>query len=137
MKLTKAEFNMIRPLQWTLQNHGDKVYNTITNQDDIQLFWLDFLRLIFAPKFKQQVGVTYISEFDQTQPVLLTDDLQLTLPTQLETAVYFANNSESPPMEFKFNIAQRTVLIITIIIICLIVVLEMIFGKKLQFDRMI
>ncbi|AUQ44018.1 putative Ac68-like protein [Esparto virus] len=137
MKLTLDEFNLIRPLQWTLVNYGNKVYNTTVDQIETQLFWLDFIRLIFAPKYKLQVGITSISNFDQTQPVLLTDDLELFLPTQLETAMYFANNQKSPPMRYALNINQLIILIIGIILMIILFISKTIVDRFLPIPNMI
>lgn len=131
MRLTLEEFKRIRPLRWSLRSFGDKVYNTTINQTDTQLFWLDFMRLVFAPKFKKQYGVTNIASFDQTQPVLLSDDLELRLPTQLETAMYFANN-DSVPMKFAFNISQMTIAIVAVLIIVLLIICNILFEKRLN-----
>lgn len=136
MKLTLEEFRRIRPVHWSLKSFGKNVYNTTVNQTETQLFWLDFMRLVFAPKFKDQEGVPNISTFDITQPVLMTDDLHLKLPTLIETAVYFAEN-KTPPVKFAFGISQLTVFILTILVVVLIVIAEHYVSKKIQFERMI
>lgn len=136
MKLTLEEFKLIRPVQWRLMNCGTGMYNTPINQTDTQLFWLDFMSLIFAPKFKKQNGVPLITSFDITQPVLITDDLELKLPTQVETAVYFANNTYAP-VQFSFNIGQILVAIISILIIIILVISEHFIGKKIKTELLI
>lgn len=136
MKLTLEEFKRIRPIQWCLRNYGKHVYNTSINQTETKLFWLDFIRLVFAPKFKQQFGITELSDFDITQPILLTDDLELTLPTQIETAMYFANN-KTPPIQFKININQLLTMIATIIIFVVIIIGEHFVSKRIHFEKII
>lgn len=136
MRLTLDEFKKIRKLQWNLRSFGNKTYNTTINQTETQLFWLDFMRNVFAPKFKKQFGLTYISDFDQTQPVLLTDDLELKLPTQLETAMYFANNV-TPPVTFAFNISQSIVTGLAIVTLIIILILHVLYSKKINFKRII
>ena len=103
MRLTKQEFARIRPLQWVLREYGGVAYNSPVDQTSTRLFWLDFMRYVFAPKYAAQRGVTSINGFDTTQPVMLTDDLNLKLPTMLETAMYFANNQTLPSQTFVFN----------------------------------
>jgi len=137
MKLSEHEFNLIRPLQWTLVNHGAKVYNTTANPTQTRLFWFDFMRLIFAPKFKKQYGITRVDNFDSTQPVLLTDDLELRLPTQIETICYFANNMDTLPMKFSTHITKSMTLIIAIILIILIIGCDIVFGQRLPLKHII
>ncbi|AYP97972.1 Ac68-like protein [Mauternbach virus] len=137
MKLTEHEFKLIRPLQWALVNHGSKVYNTTANATQTHLFWLDFMRLIFAPKFKKQHGITRVDNFDVTQPVLLTDDLELRLPTQIETICYFANNMDTLPMRFSTHLTKNLTLIIAIVLIVLIVGCDIIFGERLPLKYLI
>lgn len=136
MKLTIEEFNKIRPLQWHLKNYANKVYNTTANQTDTQLFWLDFMRLVFAPKFKSQYGITEITAFDQTQPVLLTDDLDLVLPTDIETAMYYANN-KTLPCKFSINISMTLSVVIGIILIIVLVLLNVRYEHKFNFKNII
>lgn len=136
MKLTIEEFNRIRPLQWHLKNYANRTYNTIVSQTETQLFWLDFMRLIFAPKFKNQYGITEISSFDQTQAVLLTDDLNLVLPVDIETAMYFANN-KTLPFNFSLKISKTVVMIVGILLICILIVLNVRYEKKFNFRNII
>ncbi|ACH96202.1 Ac68-like protein [Oryctes rhinoceros nudivirus] len=136
MKLTIEEFKRIRPVQWSLRNFGKHVYNTTINQTETQLFWLDFMRLVFAPKFKTQYGVPKITNFDITQPVLMTDDLDLKLPTNIETAMYFANNT-TVPVRFSINVNQLLVAIVAIVIIVALIVSEHFISKRIQFEQII
>lgn len=136
MRLTPEEFNRIRPVQWSLKNYGYKVFNTTINQTETKLFWLDFMRLVFAPKFKKQNGITEISIFDLTQPVLITDDLDLLLPTNLETAMYYANNT-TLPMKFMVNISKTFILILSIVMIFILIALNIIYGERLNFKNII
>lgn len=136
MQLTLEEFNRIRPLQWRLRVYAGKAYNTPVDETQTQLFWLDFIRLVFAPKFKQQNGITKILQFDQTQPVLMTDDLNLILPTQMETAMYFANN-KTLPMKFSIPVNQIVILVVAVTIIITTVVCNVLFANQLQWKLVI
>lgn len=117
MRLTGQEFARIRPLQWVLREYGGAVYNSPADQTSTRLFWLDFMRNVFAPKYAAQHGVTFINEFDTTQPVMLSDDLKLKLPTTLETAMYFANNQTLPPQTFVFDRLSRTAVLIFVVVV--------------------
>lgn len=131
MRLTIEEFNRIRPLQWRIRQIGQRAYNTPVDQTETRLFWLDFMRLVFAPKFKSQFGITQITDFDTTQPVLLTNELEITLPPQIETAMYFANN-KTLPIQFKFDMSQSTIVVIAIIILILILLFDLIYGSHMK-----
>lgn len=136
MKLTSEEFKRIRPLQWSLKSFGKHVYNTTINQTETQLFWLDFMRLIFAPKFKTQFGIPSMENFDITQPVMITDDLELQLPTLVETAMYFANN-KTLPMQFAVDIDQLFSVIGSIFLIIALIIAEHFTSKKIKFEKII
>lgn len=136
MQLTLEEFIRIRPLHWHTRVYGGKTYNTPVDEIQTQLFWIDFLRLVFAPKFKSQNGVQQINNFDYTMPVLITDDRRLVLPTQMETAMYFANN-QTLPMKFSIPIKQITILVLAIVIIITTVVCHALFNSKLQWHSII
>lgn len=124
MRLTPEEFSRIRQLRWKTRYIGDKVYNTPSNDIETKLFWLDFMRLVFAPRYKTQYGITEIQKFDQTQPVLLTDSLELIVPTQLESAMYFSDNKKEPPVRFQIPVVQLFVLIVAIVVLAGIVVFD-------------
>lgn len=109
MILKKEEFKQIRPLEWTVREYGGVMYNTLADETDTRLFWYDFMRLVFAPKFSRQWGVTQVPSFDQTQPVLMDDNLGLRLPTELETAAYYADNT-TLPMLFTLPFTQATII---------------------------
>lgn len=126
MKLTLDEFNSIRPLQWTLKNIGINTYYTLINQTETQLFWLDFIKNIFASKFQRQQGITNISTFDITQPVLIDDDLNIILPTQLETVCYLANNQKPLPVTFTLPVSQLLILIVAGLVYVLVLILSII-----------
>ncbi|KAG8362560.1 pif-6 [Fopius arisanus] len=123
MRLTPEEFKKIRTLHWTVREVGDKLYNTTSNETDTALFWFDFMRNIFAVKFAQQSGVQLITDFDQTQPVLLSDDLQLHLPPQLETAMYYCHN-KTLPFIFSINITHTNVFIMGMAILTIILIID-------------
>lgn len=92
MKLSVAEFKKIRTVQWCskIMSNGTMYYTPIDNVST-NLFNLDLLRLVIAPKFKTQQAITNISNFDTTQPVILLPNLELKLSPDIETAMYFAN----------------------------------------------
>lgn len=120
MLLTKYEFDRIRPLEWTVREfNGGSIYYTPATQTDTQLFWLDFLREIFAKKFASQSAVTSISNFDVTQPVLLKDNLELKLPDVLESCVYYASNKK-PPVTFLVNAPKLMVLAVAVFLFILL-----------------
>lgn len=101
MRLALDEFKRIRPLLWSVRQIGDNVYNTVIGETATRLFWLDFVRLVFAPKFRAQRAIARVDNFDVTQPVLLTDDLRLIVPRDIETVAYYADNAGlGPPKTF-------------------------------------
>lgn len=129
MFLTRDEFERIRPLQWTLQNYGNKVYNTIGSRTETQLFWLDFMRLVFAPKYRKQYGIMTIQNFDKTQPVLLSDDLELIVPADIEMAMYYANNT-TLPMNFVINTSQLVAMIVAFVAIAILIIWNFIWTRN-------
>lgn len=131
MFLTRNEFDRIRPLQWSLKNYGNEIYHTILDKTEIQLFWLDFMRLIFAPKYKNQNGVVNIENFDLTQPVLMSDEMELILPTDVNMAMYYANNT-TLPMNFSINISQLTVMIASLVLFAILISLYFIYSRHLM-----
>nr|WOJ45372.1 putative Ac68-like protein [Apis mellifera nudivirus] len=126
MLLTSQEFKLIRPLQWTTREFGGRLYNTIIDETETALFWYDFIRFVFAPKFKNQWGVVNIANFDQTQPVLLTDQLELKLPNLFELAVYYADNKKAPFYFALKGIRQIYVMIIGLIALLVILIISLI-----------
>lgn len=136
MQMTKEEFDKIRPLQWNLINYGSKVYNTVTDATSTRLFWLDFFRYIFAPNFAKQQGITRLTNFDLEQPVLITNDLKLEIPSDVATILYFAKN-DTLPMKFSVNVTRRFAMIVTIILMVIIVVFATVFENKLGFEEII
>lgn len=116
MLLTGEEFALIRPLRWVLREYGGKVYNSPVDRTSTRLFWHDFVRHVFAPKYAAQRGVTSIGEFDTSSPVMLTDRLELKLPTALETAAYLADNLTPPRPVLVFKwIGRATVLVLALL----------------------
>lgn len=138
MILTEEEFSRIRPLKWIVRDIGtDRIINTTATSTDTQLFWLDFMRLVFAPKYKSQNSYTDINQFNINSSVFLSDDLELTLPQDLELAMYYANNKTLP---FYFKIVpwkQLTILIIAVLLICLLMVFNFIYGKPINETKML
>lgn len=109
MFLTRRDIEAIRPLEWELREFNGSLYYTLTAESQTRLFWYDFVRNVFAPRFAKQLAFTRILNFDQTQPVLINDKLELRLPPALETVVYFAENSR-PPVRFVIPVSQNVVL---------------------------
>lgn len=103
-----------------MQDIADKTYYTAVNETDTYLFWFDFMRLIFAPKFKNQQGISYIANFDTSQPVLMTTDFELKLPTLIESAIYYADN-QKVDAPFSLNVSKNIVFVIAevLLIVCL------------------
>lgn len=94
MKLSVDEFKKIRTIQWSNRIMDDgTMYYTPIDEISTNLFNLDLLRLIIAPKFKTQQAVTNIPNFDPKQPVILLPNLELKVSPEVETAMYFANRS--------------------------------------------
>lgn len=122
MRLTKEEFKRIRPIEWVVRDVGGQMYNVPINQTFTKLFWLDFMRNVFAPKFKQQNGITAIATFDLERMVMLTDDLELELPTPLETAMYYANNADKLPINFMIPVLQIVPFALALMMLCVLLV---------------
>lgn len=101
------------------------MYNVPINQTFTKLFWLDFMRNVFAPKFKQQNGITAIATFDLERMVMLTDDLELELPTPLETAMYYANNANRLPLNFMLPVMQIVPFALALMMLCVLLVVAM------------
>lgn len=129
MFLTREEFNRIRPLQWSIRNYGEKIYNTIVGRSETQLFWLDFMRLIFAPKYQKQNGIMTIDNFDQTQPVLISDNLELILPNDIDLAIYYADNT-TLPMKFIVNLPQLLIIALAILSFIILAILNVKFETN-------
>lgn len=127
---------MIRPLSWSLVNYGTKTYNTVNDAAGTRLFWLDFFRNIFAPYFGKQNGITRLRNFDMEQPVLLTNDLKLELPSDILTVLYYAKNPDVP-MKFAVNVRAKIAMLVTIVMMIVIVVFASLFDDKLKFENII
>ena len=133
MKLTNEEFHRIRPLEWVIRSYGsgEKSYNSPVDTNETRLFWLDFFRNVFRSKFASQSGITNISDFDLTQPVLLSDDLELRLPSALETVAYFAAVKENGQIKkFELPFDQTSALIVGITILVLLLTVHLFFDKN-------
>lgn len=117
MFLTQFEFNnKIRKFKWHIKEIGNKNYYTLHGETDTHLFWYDFMKNIFAEKFKNQQAITNISVFDITQPVFITKDFELLLPSELETINYFSQNNKSSPFDkFILNISHLTIIILILL----------------------
>lgn len=129
MHLTKAEFAQIRHLQWRLTTVGSVPYQTTASELDTRLFWLDFLRLVFAPLYASQSGVSQIGSFDITQPVLLGPGRNLLLPTTLESAMYYARNKRAPPVRFEGPYGQMPVLVAALIVLAVVALASLLFTS--------
>lgn len=123
MKLIKKEFDLIRPLNYYKQQFGDKVYITT---DTPELFWFDFMKLIFVKYFKNQKTITSIENFDSTQPVLIEekDDLELILPPLEESIIYYAKNQKPLTPNLKIPITQNIVLIFSFICFLILFIIK-------------
>lgn len=130
MKLTRDEFNRIRKLNWIKREYGSAVYNTPATNREIQLFWHDFMLYVFAEKFKKQKLYTKIFEFDNQQPVLLNDSLHITLPNQLESIAYFADNVSKPPYLVQTNTYMFNSLLVSIILIIFLITFSVFYNTK-------
>lgn len=119
MYLTEEEFKRIRgPFDYTIREINGVVYKTLTNIESIHLFWLDFLKYIFAPKYKRQDAIIDIPSFDLSYPVLITKDQNLLLPPILETAMHFSNNRNS---QSPFILNHCRILVVFIISIFILI----------------
>lgn len=135
MRLTPEQFQTIvkgRNFTWTKKDVGGVMYNSLTNQTDTKLFWLAFFKLVFLPKFKTQKAVTRISEFDMSQPVLITDELQLSAPTMVDTVFYFADYAESP-MSFRTGIPITTVFFGALVFFFMFILLSFFVPNRTKF----
>lgn len=96
MRLTVEEFSALRPIQWTSRVSLDKrIYYTAVNATYTRLFNLDVLRKIIAPKFASQTAIVRLNNYNIDRPIVLRSDLELELPDDVETVVYFANAAAS------------------------------------------
>lgn len=127
MILTLEEFKKIRKLNWYTTKINNKLYNT-TNQSE--LFWLDFVKNVFLPYYKKQNAVLKINDFKLTDPVYITDGLELLLPTPLESAVYYAK-SESGLLQFSFDMPQILIVFISILVYIISIILVYIKNIKI------
>lgn len=135
MRLTVSEFNKIRPLHWKVQQIGNDVYYTVSNKTETQLFWMDFMRHVFAPKFKKQNGINTIYNFDQRQAVLITSDLELKLNDPVMEQVAYNAENLTLPFKFSFPIPQMVVMIVSIIIIIITVIANTMFENSFRFSQ--
>lgn len=119
MFLTRRDIEAIRPLEWELREFDGSLYYTLTSESQTRLFWYDFMRYVFAPRFAKQLAFPRILNFDQTQPVLINDKLELRLPPDLETVVYFAENRH-PPVQFRIPVTQNTVLVTALVAVAVV-----------------
>ena len=134
MKLTQAEFkllNDVRPRQWTLKEYGTKVYHTLTLATEVKLFWLEFFTQVFHIKFKNQKNIHVIQNFDMTQPVLIDDELNLKLPSYLESVAFFADNKQLPVV-FNSKYSMLTILLSYIVAVLTLVFTNIFIFSKMQ-----
>lgn len=92
------------------------------------------MRNIFAPKFASQIGILNLGEFDRRQPVLISDDLELYLPDNLEKIVYFAENKTLKAFAFP-AVSQLSCLIGGLIIIIAIALIHLLVDARLRMPR--
>lgn len=133
MILTKEEFKLLRPFNWTYRTYNSKIYNTIIGETQTRLFWLDFYRLIFAPKYAKQSGITSINDVDLTKPVLLSNELELIVSPELDAVAYFVDNADSPPIKFSTGLTQMPVLIVACVLLFILLIVTLIFSSRTPF----
>lgn len=127
MHLSREEFEQIRPLHWSLRTINNRAWYTLTSPVETELFWLDFVRLVFAPRFAKQDTVQEISEIDQRQPVLLSENLELVLPADMESAAFYESNRGSSPIFCKLTSCGMNIwLIVAIVVMFMIIFLSMV-----------
>lgn len=131
MRLTAEDLNKIRPLQWVIRDvvGSGKPYYTVVGGTSTRLFWVDFLRNVFAPRFAKQLGVTRIGSFDFNTPVMLGFDMNLRLPSLMETAMHYADNLEVRTFQWK-SPSSFTTLIIAIVSLLVLLLLSNIKGAE-------
>lgn len=128
MKLSAAEFELIRPVQWSLIPYANKSYYSVNNELDRRLFWNDFMKFVFAPKFAKQNIINVINEFDNTQSVLFDPDTgEIKLPPSLEVVNHATKIKSFEPLQFP--ITTQFVLVIAIIVY-LILGVYLMYAKK-------
>lgn len=131
MHLSREEFKRIRPLHWSLRTINNRAWYTLSSTVETQLFWLDFIRLVFAPRFAQQETVQEIGDFDQRQPVLLSENLELVLPADMESATFYESNRGSSPIFCKLsNCGMNLWLIVAIVVMLMIIFLSMVWRNE-------
>lgn len=127
--MTAEEFKMIRSLKWAPIDINGEMFATILDQTEVHLFWLDFMKYVFAPKFQKQQAITTINNFNLTQPVYINEKLKLLLPNDLESVFYYANN-QTLPFKFSINVSQGLIFIISIIILLLFMCYDIILKPE-------
>lgn len=129
MKITEAEFQKIRPLQWSLKNFGDDTYYTVNNELDTQLFWIDFIKNVYAPRFANQRMITTINNFDYTQSVLFnTNTGEIILPSHLDVIDHASKVSALKNVEFP--IRMEMVLLVAMIFYFILAIVVFIIPYK-------
>lgn len=130
MYLTRDELqNKIRPLNWTVKRISDiHWYWTPIDSTSNHLFWIDFFRNIFAERFGRQMTVTNIYNFDTSLTVMITQDLNLIVPSVLEvinhSSEYGDLDESSNPKLFQTPFSGGVALIIGIFILCILYLLS-------------
>lgn len=125
---------MIRPLDWELRELNGVVYYTLSSDTQTRLFWYDFVRCVFAPRFAKQQAFPRLLNFDQAQPVLITDQLEIRLPPAMETVVYYAEN-RTPPARFEIPVSQNMVLGVAVVAVALICGLALVGNAAARAKR--
>ncbi|MGI4816552.1 MAG: hypothetical protein ACRYE7_01010 [Janthinobacterium lividum] len=124
MRLTIEEFKTLRAVQWISRTScDDRVYYTPVNEVSTVLFNMDLLRKILVPKFSKQNTVVNIENFDVTVPMILRPDLTIELPTDFETAMFFAEQrlSDTNNSILSTRVSLNFTFVITIIIYSFII----------------
>lgn len=128
MKLTVEEFNTLRPIQWTSRVSLDnRIYYTAVNATYTRLFNLDLLRKIIAPKFASQMAIVRLNNYNIDRPIMLRPDLELELPDDVETAMYFAKaveNRDDLTKNYNSKVTMQTVNIVAAVLFAIIALIS-------------
>lgn len=143
MILNESLLKLIRSdIYWSLKTYNDELYYTINDAVSVKLFWIDFLRNIFAKKFQNQYGIQNVSNFDLNEPVLIkVSNFDLKLPQILESIFYFSDYKQNEKTFVIKNLTLKFSLIMTIIIYVILLVLILILPSfstaKFMFEKKI
>lgn len=124
MQLTIEEFNKIRTLNWQIRTYGNKLFNVT---DTPELFWFDFIKNVFANYFQNQQSIHQITNFDVSQAVLIDNNLNLQLPTQLKTVVYLAKNQTKLKPQISIPVCPYLSFAIACVLFIILIIFDYFF----------